>query len=385
MSERHRGPDRARVDGAGSIPHGYYAARGAATGVVLLPAQERHDPGEHPENIRRLPPVSSSSRAWDGLGAAVRARAALRPSRGRAALPRRGLRRAAARRPPSDAPVWLDTDTRVSPGSFDHCLLATGAALTAVDAVAMEAYHRPDALLDADAAAGSPHRPRPRDGLLPAQPRLDRGALRAGRLRASSASRSSTGTSTTATARRRSTGTTPRSSFVSLHQWPLYPGTGWLDETGGARRGGPDGQPADAARLGRPRVPRGARPRRAAGHRGVRARSCCSCPPARTGTPPIRCPTSSCPSPASARWRRAPRRLARRPGDRARRRARGRLQRLDAAGARPRDRRRPRRLRRDREDDIFVPARRAAAGRVDRSACGRDRRRPAPVLGDLAS
>ena len=46
----------------------------------------------------------------------------------------------------ADAPVWLDTDTRIAPESFDHCLLATGGVLSAVDAVAMEAYHRPDSL-----------------------------------------------------------------------------------------------------------------------------------------------------------------------------------------------------------------------------------------------
>ena len=48
----------------------------------------------------------------------------------------------------ADAPVWLDTDTRIAPESFDAraCSRAGAACSSAVDAVAMEAYHRPDSL-----------------------------------------------------------------------------------------------------------------------------------------------------------------------------------------------------------------------------------------------
>ena len=56
----------------------------------------------------------------------------------------------------------------------------------------------------------------------------------AGRRRSSawSGSRSSTGTSTTATARRTSSADDPSILFVSLHQWPFYPGTGGPAEQG---------------------------------------------------------------------------------------------------------------------------------------------------------
>ena len=84
-----------------------------------------------------------------------------------------------------------------------------------------------------------------RDGLLPLQQRRDRRPRGRRRSSASSAWRSSTGTSTTATARRTSSGTTRRVLFVSLHQWPFYPGTG------GPRRAGRD----DAERPAAPPAP----------------------------------------------------------------------------------------------------------------------------------
>ena len=48
--------------------------------------------------------------------------------------------------------------------------------------------------------------------------------------KAPSALRSSTSTSTTETGRRTSSGTTTPCFFVSLHQWPFYPGTGGPQE-----------------------------------------------------------------------------------------------------------------------------------------------------------
>ena len=133
------------IEGLGSIPHEYYLREEPLTGVVLLPSQERHDTGEHPENVRRLPGVVDhlrSSPEWDELFVLypryARTEDALRSHD-------RGLIEV-LEASSSDAPVWLDTDTKVSPESFRHCLLATGAVLCAVDAVAMEAYHRPDSL-----------------------------------------------------------------------------------------------------------------------------------------------------------------------------------------------------------------------------------------------
>ena len=134
------------VQGLGSVPHAYYAREQPLTGVVLFPSQADHDPGEHPENIRRLPGVVERLRDRARVGPPVRALPAPCARRGRAALARPGVRRALLESAAADAPVWLDTDTRVSEGSFRTSMLATGAALSAVDAVAMEAYHRPDSL-----------------------------------------------------------------------------------------------------------------------------------------------------------------------------------------------------------------------------------------------
>jgi hypothetical protein len=111
--------------GLGSIPHAYYARTEPLTGVVLLPDQHRHDPGEHPENVRRLPPVVEHLRAspeWDKLIVLYPRYARVQDAlRSHTAGFVEVLEASAA-----DAPVWLDTDTRVSPQSFDACLLSTG-------------------------------------------------------------------------------------------------------------------------------------------------------------------------------------------------------------------------------------------------------------------
>ena len=72
---------------------------------------------------------------------------------------------------------------------------------------------------------------RPGDGLLPLQQRRHRRG-EAAASRAASASPSSTGTCTTATARRPPSTTSRRVLFCSLHQWPLYPGSGFFNECG---------------------------------------------------------------------------------------------------------------------------------------------------------
>jgi acetoin utilization deacetylase AcuC-like enzyme len=215
---------------SGSIPHGYYARARPQTGVVLLPRQERHDPGKHPESIRRLPPVVEHLRAapeWDELFVLTPRYARIEDAV-RAHDPGfvESLQDACAH-----APAWLDTDTHVSPESLRQSLLASGAVLTAVDAVAMEAYHRPDSLFalvrppghhtGADRAMGFCL--------------LNHVAIAARYAQAEYGFKRvaildwdvhhGNGTQDIHYA-------DPSTLFVSLHQWPLYPGTGWLDETG---------------------------------------------------------------------------------------------------------------------------------------------------------
>ncbi len=82
--------------------------------------------------------------------------------------------------------------------------------------------------------------------------------------------------------------------YVSLHEWPLYPGSGRLDEIGGARRRRSNVQRAAPGRGDGRRVP-------ACVRRGDRARwpsdsppTGCSCRPGSTRTGPIRSPASRC-------------------------------------------------------------------------------------------
>ena len=157
-----------------------------------------------------------------------------------------------------------------------------------------------------DASARPPHRRRQGDGLLPDQPRR----------------RSRPGT------RRRSTGIErvaildwdvhhgngtqdihwqdPSVLFVSLHQWPLYPGDR-LARRG--RRTATGREPRSICRCRPARVtPSTWRRSTASCCRSSRrsARGCCSSRPARTDTPPTRCPSSGSRSRASTRWPSAP-------------------------------------------------------------------------------
>ncbi len=214
----------------GSVPHSYYAREGLQTGVVLLPDQERHDTGEHPENVRRLPGVVEHLRAapeWDDLFV-LYPRYARREDVERSHSPGFAEIVEAAS---ADAPVWLDTDTKVSAESYRHCLLATGAVLNAVDAVAMEAYHRPDSLFALTRPPGH-------------HTGVDRAMGFCLFNHVSIAARYAQdvyGFERVAILDwdvHHGNGTQeihyedPLVLFCSLHEWPLYPGTGWLDEVG---------------------------------------------------------------------------------------------------------------------------------------------------------
>jgi acetoin utilization deacetylase AcuC-like enzyme len=218
------------IQGAGSIPHAYYEREGVQTGVVLLPSQELHDTGEHPENVRRLPGVVEHLRAspeWEQLFVM-----APRYARVEDAVRSHDERFVALLEAASeDAPLWLDTDTRISRESFNQCLLATGAALNAVDAVAMEAYHRPDSLFCLTRPPGH-------------HTGVDRAMGFCLLNHVSIAARYAQATYGLERVAildwdvHHGNGTQeihyedPSVLFVSLHEWPLYPGTGWVDECG---------------------------------------------------------------------------------------------------------------------------------------------------------
>jgi acetoin utilization deacetylase AcuC-like enzyme len=218
------------VQGLGSISHAYYAREQPLTGVVLLPSQAEHDPGEHPENVRRLPGVVEHLRAsseWERLFVLYPRYARVEDAVRSHDAGFVGLLESAA----TDAPVWLDTDTRVSAGSFRTSMLAAGAALNAVDAVAMEAYHRPDSLFTLTRPPGHHTGPDRAMGFClvnhvsvaaryaQAHYGIERVAILDWDVHH--------GNGTQDIHRE-----DPSVLFVSLHQWPLYPGTGWLDDVG---------------------------------------------------------------------------------------------------------------------------------------------------------
>jgi acetoin utilization deacetylase AcuC-like enzyme len=214
----------------GSVPHAYYAREAPLTGVVLLPRQERHDTGEHPENVRRLPGVVEHLRAapeWERLFVLYPRYARIEDALRSHTPGFVEVLQAAG----EDAPVWLDTDTRVSRASFDHCLLATGGVLSAVDAVAMEAYHRPDSLFALTRPPGHHTGPDRAMGFC----LLNHVSIAA---RYAQATYGFERVAILDWDVHHGNGTQeihwedPSTLFVSLHQWPLYPGTGWLDEVG---------------------------------------------------------------------------------------------------------------------------------------------------------
>ena len=218
------------IEGLGSVPHAYYRRERPLTGVVLLPSQERHETGEHPENARRLPGVVEHLRAspeWDRLFVLYPRYARLSDALRSHDAGFVELLEAAS----EDGPIWLDTDTKVSPESFRNSLLAAGAALTAIDAVAMEAYHQPDSLFTltrppghhtgSDRAMGFCLLNNVSIAARYAQANygLERVAILDWDVHHGNGTQEIHATD-------------PSVLFISLHQWPLYPGTGWLDEVG---------------------------------------------------------------------------------------------------------------------------------------------------------
>jgi len=204
-------------------------------GIVFQPDQALHETGSHPENAGRFPGVierlgEDSTR--HGLPI-IRSRDATVDDLVRAHTEPHveNVRKAA-----ETGPTWLDGDTVASPGSYRAALGSAGAALAAVDAVA-----GPERTLDSVFVIGRP------PGHHATTDRAMGFCLFGNAAIAARYAREVLGIDRVAVLDwdvHHGNGTQeilysdPSVLFVSFHQWPLYPGSGWIDEVGaGAGRG----------------------------------------------------------------------------------------------------------------------------------------------------
>lgn len=210
------------------------AAAHRRTGVVLLPGHDEHDTGDHPENSARIDAVVDSLVSgpdWDSFEV-LEARSA------EVADIARVHTRAhidLIHDYSVSGPNWIDGDTRVSPGTFGVTMRASGAAMAAVDAVTgadrPAGRQRPDSLFclirppghhaTADRAMGFCMFNHAAVAARYAQEELgvERVAILDWDVHHGNGTQDIFESD-------------PSVLFVSLHQWPLYPGSGWLDETG---------------------------------------------------------------------------------------------------------------------------------------------------------
>ena len=211
--------DKAEREEAGGLP----------TAVVVQPGQVRHRTGSHPENSLRLQavlehleglPSWSDRRVIDATPAPIDSVRACHPD----------SHIETVRRAAEGGGGWLDGDTPVSTFSFEAALEACGGAMDAVD----EALGAREGTRAAFALIRPPGHHATTDramgfclfnnaGIAARHARREHGIERVAIIDWDV---------------HHGNGTQdvfyedPSVLFISLHQWPLYPGTGWLDETG---------------------------------------------------------------------------------------------------------------------------------------------------------
>ena len=214
----------------GSIPMGYYRRETPLIGVLSHPHYRAHDPGDHPDDRDKV------DRIVDAIEQAPYADRVMRFFPRYATPDQIALVHDAAfvdlvRSAAETAGGWMDTDTRVGPGSYETALLAAGGTIAGVDDVMMEAFHRPDGVF-----------------CLVRPPGHHAGANRAmGFCLFNNVAVAARYAQRTYGLERvlildwdvhHGNGTNdifhedPSVLFVSLHQWPLYPGSGWLTDVG---------------------------------------------------------------------------------------------------------------------------------------------------------
>ena len=199
----------------------------APAGVVLQPGQERHQTGGHPENPDRIEAVVEGlERAGELEGRPVVEAMATRRSAIEAV---HTAEHAEAVRGLADrGGGWVDADTWVGPDSYEVALQAAGGAIQAVEMVLSGETPSCFALVRPPGHHATPDRAM---GFC----LFNNVAVAARHAQAA------LGIERVAILDwdvHHGNGTQdvfwedPSVLFISLHQWPLYPGTGWLDERG---------------------------------------------------------------------------------------------------------------------------------------------------------
>ncbi len=202
-----------------------------STGLVLLADQALHDTGDHPENSRRIPTVLDHLRQsddWQRFEIVEPRNAEVGDVRRAHSAAHVDLVRSAA----ESGPAWIDGDTPVSRASFDVALKAAGAAISAVDSVAGPGDSGPDSLFAMIRPPGHHATPDRAMGFClfnNAAVAARHGVERLGLERVAVLDWDVHHGNGSQDILWRD----PSVLFISLHQWPLYPGTGWLDQTGG--------------------------------------------------------------------------------------------------------------------------------------------------------
>ncbi len=211
--------------------------------IVWDEAYAEHDTGAHPEGADRISSLVEHLRGtdlWERLVVAKPQPATeddilLVHTRAHLTL----VKKAA-----EGAGRWLDPDTHVSPRSYEIALLSAGGAIKAVKL--WDDGLVPFALIRPPGHHATPDRAMGfclfNNVAIAARRLLDAGCERVAILDWDVHH----GNGTQAAFYNE-----PRVLFVSLHQWPHYPGSGFFNECGGAGAEGRDGEPAAAGRLRR--------------------------------------------------------------------------------------------------------------------------------------
>jgi acetoin utilization deacetylase AcuC-like enzyme len=203
--------------------------------AVLFLTHERyleHDPGRgHPERPARLQAVLDGVRA-EGLGDALEPMTPRPATRAEVELVHRAAHVDLIERSSSRGGDWIDGDTATSASSYDAALLAVGAGLTAIDALR--------------AGAGSAAFCAVRPPGHHATPSLPMGFCLFNNVAVTAAALADQGERVLIVDYDAHHGNGTQDAFynddrvlyVSLHEYPLYPGTGGLRETGTGKGGG---------------------------------------------------------------------------------------------------------------------------------------------------